>query len=345
VAQTVEYWRPAAGYHAGLPGIAVLTNDTAWNVLDDASGMYMPAAFPPTFRADVDNALSWINHTPTGAVVLHGIVGGGHNVDITPTSLGNNVQSVQPNPALNAVALELLTGNPGGAVQVALNGTPTPAHAQPRWLHRIITRTPLWTLDSTPGVGGGWLATIQSAREWVNTWLLWSQANEGYFSDQTLVDTVGVQAFATTITLPDVTAWLAGNPLAARLTNQEREHAVLATIAALAGTSGAGGGSDAHVRWNPGPTNPLNATRPPAIGLGHELLHAYFSSLGMQCGRDDGHFSTVLFEYRCVGLGPWDEVSPSENLLRREWSSHAIQHIPLADPQNRKVPPKRIRYN
>ena len=119
---------------------------------------------------------------------------------------------MQQKLALYVVVLELLTGNPGGAVQAALNGMPTLAHAQPRWLHRIITKTPL----------------------------LWSQANEGYFSNQTLVDAAGVQAFATTITLPDVTAWLAGNPLAAHLTNQEREHAVLATIAALAGTSGAG---------------------------------------------------------------------------------------------------------
>ncbi|MFK8102006.1 MAG: M91 family zinc metallopeptidase [Saprospiraceae bacterium] len=60
--------------------------------------------------------------------------------------------------------------------------------------------------------------------------------------------------------------------------------------------------------------------RPPAIGLGHELIHAYWAIKGEQLGRDFDHFSTLLFELKCVGLAPWRNAVITENALRKDWN-------------------------
>lgn len=347
MAQTIEYWRATTGrYHAQQPGIAVLTDDTDWRVLNEQAGRYVPAPFPEDFRDQVHNALTYISFTPSGLRVLKGIQWNHHQVDITPAGQGNNMQSVNSGQAANRVAEELLTTEiPGGQTAGAFGRTDVAPRARAAWLSRAINTSPRWALDRLPGSGRGFNSWLQSVRQYVNTWLLWCDSNEGYFRDRTLGGPWGVGAYNIGITTDEAQAWLNGNPLPLRLNQTQKEHAILATIVALREVSPCSNGSDAHVRWNPGANNPLNARRPPAIGLGHELVHAYFTCRGAQYGRDDGHYSTVLFEYRCVGLGPWDEYPQSENALRREWYTHAVPHIPMNDLQNRKSPPKRIKYD
>jgi hypothetical protein len=61
--------------------------------------------------------------------------------------------------------------------------------------------------------------------------------------------------------------------------------------------------------------------RPSVLGLGHELIHAYWAGLGRQLGADLRLPSTLLFEMKCVGLGPWEDerIHPiSENSLRAQ---------------------------
>lgn len=347
MAQTVEYWRPTTGnYHDQRPGIAVLTNDTNWHELNMDTGMYVAAPFPAGFRNQVRDALTYINRTPSGSQVLNGIMWSHHQVDITPTSLGNNVQSVNQPQAVNRVAQELLAnGIPGANVAAAFGQLEVAPNVRAAWLGQAINTSPRWSLDRLPGLGRGFKAWLQSVRQYVNTWLLWSDSNEGYFRSQTLGRPWGVGAYNIGITTNEVQAWLNGNPLPPRLNQPPQQHAILATIVALRDGAPRNNGSSAHVRWNPSDNNPLNARRPPAIGLGHELIHAYFTCLGAQYGYDDGHYSTVLFEYRCVGLGPWDEFPQSENALRREWWTHAVPYIPVNDRRNRKAPPKRIKYD
>ena len=66
-----------------------------------------------------------------------------------------------------------------------------------------------------------------------------------------------------------------------------------------------------------------NDNRPPAIGLAHELVHAYYNARGEQPGLDNSSSSTVLYEMLCMGVGPWDnEANPgriSENSIRAQW--------------------------
>ena len=79
--QTLEYWNPVTGNYALVaPGILVLTDDTNWNVLNQNTGMYVPAAFPATFRQMVHEGLTCLNHTVTGQVILAGIASIGFGV-------------------------------------------------------------------------------------------------------------------------------------------------------------------------------------------------------------------------------------------------------------------------
>lgn len=73
------------------------------------------------------------------------------------------------------------------------------------------------------------------------------------------------------------------------------------------------------------------ADRPPAIGLAHELIHAYHNQLGSQPGRDFGDFTTTLNELLCVGLGPWNQAPITENAIRAQWPP---QGNFAADPLN-----------
>jgi type VI secretion system secreted protein VgrG len=95
-----------------------------------------------------------------------------------------------------------------------------------------------------------------------------------------------------------------------------------------------GGGTDAVVRFNPDNvtigTEPWE-TRPPAIGLGHELVHAEHATRGgMKRGDADndsrpdpanpgGFAQAPVRELEATGIPPHDEEPVNENKLREEW--------------------------
>ena len=94
----------------------------------------------------------------------------------------------------------------------------------------------------------------------------------------------------------------------------------LMTVVALAPQFGAGNGNPTAIRFNIMQT-PLNLGRPPAIGLGHELIHAYWAARGEQLGYELFTPSTLLYEMKCVGLGPWAGAIISENQIRAQWGA------------------------
>lgn len=349
--QTVEYWRETTqSYHAGKPGIAVLTHDSDYYGADPVTGRPVQLVFPVTFRGLVDDALRYIHATPAGRQILLAL-SGASAVSISPSGQGNSVASGPM--ALNVVAAELIPQSMIGAnTQAALNRINVPLHAQSQWLTRAINTSPELLLDAVPGAGTGFFASLERARQYANQWALlvdprylrWSSSNEGYFNDQTLMGSLDASGYNIGITHHEVAGWIAGQPLPGRLTQRAKDHALVATLAALRAVSPSGSGSESSIGWNPYASNPLNLVRPPAIGLAHELVHAYYNGLGEQLGYDFGHPSTVLFEFLCVGLGPWDEELLSENGIRRNWFSHAAPLMPDADGQNKKAVPKRIKY-
>jgi type VI secretion system secreted protein VgrG len=98
------------------------------------------------------------------------------------------------------------------------------------------------------------------------------------------------------------------------------------------GTKGAG--SDSTVGFNPNResigTEPWE-TRPPAVGLAHELVHAQHAATGDiktdQVENDSkpdpanpgGHATEMDEEVRTVGIPPYDGEPYSENKIRSEW--------------------------
>lgn len=349
--RTIKYWRPNGKYYKTRPGIGVLTNDSLCYVC--IGNFVEERPFPVDFKDQVSRALTYIFSTPTGKVLIRQLCNMKNLVLIQPTPLGNNVQSNDMNNALNKVAREIIQEKGlGHQTRLALNQIQIPQQSKSQWLTFIINNSPSWSLDGLPGNSGGFFGYLERARQYANSWMLlfdpryfrWSDNNEGYFNKQTFTNQFGTSAHNIAITNDEVAAWLAGNPLPDHLSEAQKNHARLATIVALKDVSPPSAGCSVSVGWNPTSTNPLNRIRPPAIGLAHELLHAYYSCKGAQLGYEDSHYSTVLFEYRCVGLGPWDEASLSENALRKEWWSYACQHMPQNDLENRKAIGKRISY-
>lgn len=80
-----------------------------------------------------------------------------------------------------------------------------------------------------------------------------------------------------------------------------------------------GPGSDATVHYNTGEWNPYGGdeewmTRPPAIGLAHEMIHAFTYMSGTTArGETDG---TDTRELQATGLGAYEEAVYTENRFR-----------------------------
>ncbi len=96
-----------------------------------------------------------------------------------------------------------------------------------------------------------------------------------------------------------------------------------------------GPGSDSTVSFNPD-RNKINGedwmTRDPAIGLGHELIHANNDANGTTDGRnsvtykgaDNKNYSAPGYELQAVGLGPYKNEPHTENKLRKDFDDGGV---------------------
>lgn len=132
------------------------------------------------------------------------------------------------------------------------------------------------------------------------------------------------------ITLADIQGWYSGVlaaafPFTAAGVNADQVRQLLLTALADGAMLNPGIGTNSLVEWSQSThitlTSGIRAARPKAVGLSHELIHALYNATGQQMGVDNGHYSTVLFEYQCVGLGPWTTYPISENKVRSEWQT------------------------
>jgi hypothetical protein len=119
-----------------------------------------------------------------------------------------------------------------------------------------------------------------------------------------------------------------------------------ALIMILYGRSVPGASADTtvqlNVTFNPKDDNDPAKERPPAIGLGHELVHAYNVACGAQPGMPIHDFSTMLAERLCVGLAPFADVAISENNLRTDWPTVAAR---ASVPFDQRPPGPRLVYD
>jgi hypothetical protein len=119
-----------------------------------------------------------------------------------------------------------------------------------------------------------------------------------------------------------ITNWVNGTAVfPAPLVGQPADDVRVVLVAALRNGLVSKGGQPSVVRWNASSTTFTDTTgvvqnRPSYISLAHELVHAYHNISGDQAGHEIGTYSRVLYEYQCMGLGPWAGDAMTENAVR-----------------------------
>jgi hypothetical protein len=170
-----------------------------------------------------------------------------------------------------------------GQAMTAMGHAPAvAAGASFTWLQNQINITPVYQLQGVP-------SAIASATTYGANWV----------SAATLQNWVN-----------GATVFPAGVALAA----VDAAKVVIATVLKDGAVAGVGGHT--RVRWNASNLMSAGTARPPYIGLGHEMIHALHNMRGDQPGSENGT-NTVLYEYLCVGLGPYAALANNtENALR-----------------------------
>jgi hypothetical protein len=296
---------------AGMKG-AVITRywDPAQDTLQEAACGIAISSRYPGYHSQVHTHLKAIYQSAAGQTFLDELAGAGaKRTSIVDHELSNQCGSHGSTAGLNAVAKELFPENEtklGPACKAALALVNPGGLSRNAWLAREINRIPKYKLKGPPVATP---ANIGVTTEQVAKWI---DNNESIWTDY-------------------------GNDDACNAIKQ-------AVMVALYDTSAKGAGCGSMVNYCMGDSNPMNAERPPAIGLSHELIHAYYNLRGEQPGFEVENFSTVLFEYRCVGLGPWSTAAISENKIRDQWRD-TLQGFPESDTRNRKIPSRRLFYS
>ncbi|MGI9282809.1 MAG: M91 family zinc metallopeptidase [Endozoicomonas sp.] len=123
----------------------------------------------------------------------------------------------------------------------------------------------------------------------------------------------------------DIERWLTyQRPLYHGLANGDKndmKNAIMVFLATHGGMPVVNGpGTNSRVYYDPRKNFNAVGIRPAYVGLSHELIHHYYNMRGAQISHseDSAHFSTVLYEYMCVGLGPWNGAAISENQIRQD---------------------------
>jgi hypothetical protein len=123
----------------------------------------------------------------------------------------------------------------------------------------------------------------------------------------------------------DLERWLTyQRPLYQGLSNNDKDDMKNAIMVFLSTAGGMpvvnGAGTNSRIYYDPRKNFNSMGVRPAYVGLAHELIHHYYNMRGSQISHseDSGHFSTVLYEYMCVGLGPWAGSAINENRIRAD---------------------------
>jgi hypothetical protein len=111
-------------------------------------------------------------------------------------------------------------------------------------------------------------------------------------------------------------AWIAGT--APALPTRDQIDAIMMVLEPWLAN---GPGCATRIQFDPHKVIVNGTARPPHCGLFHELMHAYYNSIGGQLGREDSldeNNGGRLFECMAVGLGVFGARPLSENVFRAE---------------------------
>lgn len=295
----VAVWGSNRNYVALGAGLMQPVTTLYWNYVTEAlsttPGRIGISSRYGGYHQSVARHLTALKETTAADTMLNAIHTGAQNVIIVDHPLTNQCGANGSMHGMNLVARELFDANVttlGAQTQAALNRAAVGAKTRPLWLADKINETPRYKLKGLPATAA---------------------CNLG-------------------VTEAQVTQWLGGRSIWQDFGNEDDLAQIKnGVIVALYSVSTAGNGCASTVNYTLGTTNPLNAERPPAIGLAHELVHAYYSMQGLQPGFEVENATTVLFEYRCVGLGPWDGEPVSENAIRADWDDTLLAFDPEDD--------------
>jgi hypothetical protein len=268
------------------------------------SGIRIQAApaTPANFYDHVVRVLDALYHTDCGHIVLDELVahaGAGRQVTISSAMMGNACASSEA--GMNRVAVELYPLAKvalGAGTRAAFGKITGPSGSRFQWLADHINLTPRYKLAGEPDMTP---CNIGVTAKMVQEWMEGRKDIWDYFSN---------------------------DPALCQIKN--------GIIVALDKFAERGPGASPAVLWKP--TGDVFANeRPPAVGLAHELIHAYYTVRGEQPGWELENATTVLFEYKCVGLGPWAGAPVCENRVRSQWWDAAVQKISNTDHENYKA--------
>jgi Effector protein len=144
---------------------------------------------------------------------------------------------------------------------------------------------------------------------------------------------------------PNFEAWLLGNALVTGI-NLRRFFFMALTII-LQDSSAPQAGRSTEVNWNVLDWEQNNLLdpdwRPPAIGLCHELMHAYYNTAGTALGYDNNDYTATPAELQATGIIPFNGNLVGENQVRAQWGG-IVPAVP--DPTNTPgvVIPRRTIY-
>ena len=305
----------------GLPQIPVLTplsfryyRNPIYD--DESAGPGLKIEIPVNddqFLEAVTSTLDAIFNTAHGRLLIEELVTSGREIRISKTASRGNSCDVGPN-GLNLVARELADPN---LARIGLNTRAALGRvllstqaAKYAWLAAQINSTPDYQLKGEPSsVGNDIGITAADVESW--------------FRDIGRID------------------------FERGRTQEHKQHLANAIIVALEPYADPGPGCGGAITFNSDPNFVSNTERPPGIGLAHELIHAYWSVKGQQVGWTVDAPTTVLFEYKCVGLGCWDSRLAKricENQIRDEWFASTAPLFKLSDRVNRSSPVRRAFY-
>ncbi len=356
--QTFQYWRTDGTLNAAGPGIRILDSDDNYADVEYSYDGAMQQGYPANFAAYAGQNLTWLYATDVGRKVINYLVQG-DRITIGFAMLGNNARAASPQASMNRIGYELYQGQrPGDRTRAAFQqrfGHPkgNAFDAALAQFASMINAQPLWDIERRPDDAGGIWSLAQGIADSFVQWANSKPKVSVSIPMGAMSDSEGAPALFNAggsgldITGPEVRAWLATGAIPARFGAPMRQQLRLATVVGLPIEQWGvpGGGCNSTVGFAIDPRSEMNQSRPPAIGLAHELVHAYVSAKGNQPGHegpDDP--TTVLFEFRCVGLGPWSSAAISENVFRDQWRMAVNQYKDVMDEPNRRIPGRRVRY-
>lgn len=296
----VKYANAIAALQASMPHPVYVTANPFTVQPGPAQGIGIPRQGPPDgwHQTNVVVALRELHNLNSGQALMLALIAqiglNGRRVAVHPWNaqqVNNCYVAGQPDDAKTDLASALEFNN--GALAVALTGALARA-GQPgvggyAWLSAQIDASPIYTIQGLPSV----IPSSTTHRiGWVSPLMIQNWCS-------------GVTGFP--------------GPLA----GQEAEDAKVVIGTVMRAHANAAVGAHTGVRWNPASTqfnDTLGAVqvRPPYVALGHELIHALHNMRGDQPGHEIGTYSRVLYEYCCVGLGPWAGDQHTENGIRND---------------------------